>query len=499
MINIAITDDEKLIRAGIRKILSDSIDIPVNFFECKNGEEAFELCRTEQIDLLITDIRMPKMDGIELMRQVSEIDSQSRPSVIVLSGFDDFSYAKAALSYGALTYILKPVDRKELVEAVNKAIEISRQKEQHRNELVMQSFLRGEVARTSDTSLFANGLYCVAVSGDNPGCFFENTFSPGEYYVLEKKKNYVTAAIPKSAGRKIQHCESCKNPDPATVSLRVGVSSMLQNPSEIQSAQKNAFVSFLSQFLKIEPMYVFCGGKLCSVYMWNTKPALAVDQLDHLFEQLLGRLELGEAAGVQKSLNAIFDLFEPEKGESAEKLEENYAQLLYQFYVKIQSQVLKSTRFGSDQDVYLKTKALMIENIWIHSSLSEWRSCVSDYLVYSCALKKRGRSAYPFINEALEYLNSHFTKNINMATVANEVSVNYTWFSEKFTEHTGLHFNEYLKKLRIQEAKRLLAKGCYKVYEVSNLSGFGDVKYFMKTFREETGVTPTEYKKLSTV
>ena len=74
-----------------------------------------------------------------------------------------------------------------------------------------------------------------------------------------------------------------------------------------------------------------------------------------------------------------------------------------------------------------------------------------------------------------------------------QVSVNYTWFSEKFKEHTGVNFNEYLKKMRLDEAKRLLQKDCYKVYEVAERSGFSDVKYFMKQFREETGMSPTEW------
>ena len=99
------------------------------------------------------------------------------------------------------------------------------------------------------------------------------------------------------------------------------------------------------------------------------------------------------------------------------------------------------------------------------------------------------------VDEALVYVKENFTKNINMAMVANHVSINYTWFSEKFKEHMGMNFNEYLKRLRIEEACRLLEKDCYKVYEVSERSGFGDVKYFMKIFKEATGLSPTEWKK----
>ena len=149
----------------------------------------------------------------------------------------------------------------------------------------------------------------------------------------------------------------------------------------------------------------------------------------------------------------------------------------------------------TDTDVYLHLKSIMIENIWQYKNLEEWKRCVNDYIVYLAALLKQNTTEYPYITEAIDYVKKHFTKNINMAMVANQVSVNYTWFSEKFKEHTGINFNEYLKRLRLEEAERLLEQGCYKVYEVAERSGFGDVKYFMKTFRECNGMSPTEWKR----
>ena len=149
----------------------------------------------------------------------------------------------------------------------------------------------------------------------------------------------------------------------------------------------------------------------------------------------------------------------------------------------------------TDSDMYLHIKSIMIENIFEYANLSEWQSSVLDYAVYLAALLKQDTKESPYITEALAFIKTHFKKNINMAMVANQVSVNYTWFSEKFKEHTGVNFNEYLKRLRIEEAKNLLEKGCYKVYEVAERCGFSDVKYFMKIFREETGMSPTEWSK----
>ncbi|MCX7950112.1 MAG: AraC family transcriptional regulator, partial [Treponemataceae bacterium] len=93
------------------------------------------------------------------------------------------------------------------------------------------------------------------------------------------------------------------------------------------------------------------------------------------------------------------------------------------------------------------------------------------------------------------YIHRHFTEPINMTVVANHVSVNYTYFSEVFKQVMGINFNEYLKNLRLSHAKELLRKGCYRVYEVAERSGFGDVKYFMKTFKESVGLSPGEYQK----
>nr|MCR5765853.1 response regulator [Treponema sp.] len=133
MIEILIADDEKLIRAGIAKMISKSIEnIELKIVEAKNGQEALETCKTDEPQVLITDIRMPIMDGVELMKNVSALEN--KPKIIVLSGFDDFVYAKSAIQNGALSYILKPVDKTELINAVEQAITEFRKTEKQKTE-----------------------------------------------------------------------------------------------------------------------------------------------------------------------------------------------------------------------------------------------------------------------------------------------------------------------------------------------------------------------------
>jgi two-component system response regulator YesN len=199
MITVVLADDEKLIRAGLKKILLDSIDIPLEIIEAKNGEEALKLCQEKQPEILITDIRMPVMDGVELMKNISQLEEVQRPAIIVLSGYDDFSYAKAAIQSGALSYILKPVDKKELITAVNSAIMDYQKEEKEKNEEKFKQII--EKGRLDDVSglpeiTVKNGLRCIVIYGRNSAAALEAVMKGRRYYVVEQIRNSVLIVYP---------------------------------------------------------------------------------------------------------------------------------------------------------------------------------------------------------------------------------------------------------------------------------------------------------------
>ena len=118
---ILLADDTELIREGLKSMLLQ-LPNPAICPEIRtacNGAEALSLMREHPVDLLITDIRMPDVDGIELMRQCRS--QWANTSIVVISGYDDFKYAQQAIEYGASAYLLKPVDKQELYRVVEKA------------------------------------------------------------------------------------------------------------------------------------------------------------------------------------------------------------------------------------------------------------------------------------------------------------------------------------------------------------------------------------------
>lgn len=136
MVRMVVIDDEYYIRTGIRDAIDwQSINVEI-VGEAEDGEQGLELILAQKPDLVLTDIRMPFMDGLELIEKIS--DSQIGCGVIVLSGFDEFEYAQAALRHGVLDYLLKPIDKAKLKETVQKACQTIRNRRsvQHYRQLV---------------------------------------------------------------------------------------------------------------------------------------------------------------------------------------------------------------------------------------------------------------------------------------------------------------------------------------------------------------------------
>ena len=118
MKSLLIVEDEKMIRQGLRVMIQRS-GVPVDvILECKNGEEALAVLETQRIDVMFTDIRMPRMDGIELTKRVQELAHP--PLIVAVSGYDDFSYAVEMLRNGVREYLLKPVDKNKLFAVLDR-------------------------------------------------------------------------------------------------------------------------------------------------------------------------------------------------------------------------------------------------------------------------------------------------------------------------------------------------------------------------------------------
>ena len=465
MNTILIAEDEKFIRRGLRTMIERSPVPTGEILEARDGQEALELLRTHQVDLLVTDIRMPQMDGIELVSQLGNLDHQ--PMVLVVSGYDDFSYAVEMLRGGAQDYLLKPVERERLYQALEKLEERYCQEQAAREEqdrqfrralrqLMLEGPRNGEQRELLEKvrGQFFTGPYvgvCMG-AGDCPASeralCLRGTGST-IFYIVPAENSGQLDALPPPAGKSGVHT----------------------GPEALHECYQEAYAAWKRSFFT---------GERCEapVRQGDDPPAANARQLAGLVGlsrgQEVSRLLALEAAGVSRG----------------ETDPDAFAQLCAEF--------IRQLRTSYQSVLTLDQEAERFADIWAFPGCARYLEELDQWLELLCGQAAQEFSDYENkqkIRQAVQYIQQNFRQPLNMAQVSNHVSMNYSLFSLLFKQYTGSNFVSYLQKLRLDEAKKLLEATDWRVNEIGRRAGFADEKHFLKVFKAAVGMSPTEYRK----
>lgn len=484
MKSLLIVEDEKLIRQGISTMVK-RCGVPVEtIIECSNGEQVLDVLKEQDIDVMFTDIRMPKMDGIRLVQEVNKLEK--KPFVVAVSGYDDFSYAVEMLRNGVKEYILKPVEREKIAEVLARLDAELKQKEdrahterqigvQQLKLILRQSELPREelelFKQKYEEHFFRNGFVICMTAVE------VETEDPAIVTVLDDVCDGRVCLVD------AQYREPfVKN---ELVDAAAGISSVCHGMEEIRKAFLEA---------KEARARAFCiGAAVCSDV--GTLPAVPEGlkkQAEKLLEQqaAMQRLQLIGTDKTDELIAGWDRLFqETEK----ERIAPSDFFMTMQEFLQELPKIYRNVLEDEDQ-AYL----CRCEHILEFDNLSEYK----DYLLnWILAIHHRinqqtdsGKNQQK-MKLALDYINQNYNSDLNMAVVSNYISMNYSLFSYSFKQYTGSNFVNYLKDIRIREAKRLLADTDMKIIEISRSVGYDNEKNFMKIFKSSCGVSPTEYRK----
>ncbi|MCC3373799.1 response regulator [Cohnella sp. REN36] len=511
MPKLLIVDDEKNIRLGLKAMIERKYADRYDFLLVENGAEALELLGRESADIMITDIRMPVMDGIALLERLQEMPAA--PAVIILSGHDDFPYARAAIRYQAKEYLLKPIVREELFAALERLEEeAERRREREREasagaedtadasrqlayvlsqERIQPDDIRG---RLTEAGLgWMEQGYQVALArapesdgGDTAGLsqrLRELLADEGGQWALSWDRDGLLVLV--AADRQLVRRLTGRLGGHALLPVRIALSAGTAGMVQLRQAYSQARQTMKYFLLHPEAdllAYESIAGRGAERGTGCPQPIEAIRRLSNLLgtgklpemkrllQQILdirtvSRCEIGYLEGISRSLNEeVFDsVFRSYGEESIEILR------LYRRAGHIEN-------FERFEDYYRHVEQLL-------ERLDEFVSSV------------RGAHAErKDMQKAVEYLQQHYASDVNMAVVSNHISLNYTYFSQAFKEYTGESFSAYLRKLRLTKAKELLVGSDLKVYEISERSGFDNVKHFTRVFKEAEGITPLDYR-----
>ncbi|MCZ8523901.1 MULTISPECIES: response regulator [Paenibacillus] len=508
MYRVLLVDDEPLARMGLRETFDWEGHGYRVVGEASNGRSALAWIERGEVDILITDIAMPVMDGMELMRE-----ARGRfPSVkiILLSCHSDFAYVREGMRMGATDYLLKPTMQPEdLKEVLGKARsqaeeergirELMESREQaRRREELEKSFTRlllgeaADVPPSAGLSWFAESYRAVVAELDGAtklrseegGIYTEimlEELQESWYEVCGEEGIALRAGAEQLilVVRSIDRLERFQAGAAGRgCSLTLGVSGPASGSGAFRQAVREARAAARLRFYE-GPGAIRHYGEADAV---NPGSGTAAQ------EAALTRLEAAYAAGRPEEAQALL-----------EELAASWAR-----HRTAPSEVRRQARCllaGLRSPAEAGSRAAeRIESIPGLESVEEVRQLLRQALEPLREPEAQAGGAEEaglhrrIVAQALTYLKSHYTGNISLQDVADHVAVSRNYFSELFKKVTGHNFIDHLIHLRLEHACGLLRTTTLRVYEVAELSGFNDVKYFSKAFKKVMKVSPADYR-----
>lgn len=503
MLRLIIVDDEKVIRETICSLIDwNSIGIEVVGL-CKNGYEALEMIQDEYPDIVLTDIKMPGLSGLELIKRISQTDKDIE--FIILSGYGEFSFAKEAMEWGVKYYLLKPTNEKQIIDVVKKVTEECYRKKafSHINEekQILQKKLHESIVR----NIIAEGL-----TGNSN--LYALTEQYGQYLDFTGR-NYELYCIYYLDEKNLSECmnsllEYKKKHFPGIPLYGVYVSNTLMVFFECFDTNYDHFDRFVSG-LSFPDQPADIDYKRVSHKNLNSL-------LEHIIHKLKRYDKIYILDGVHKALAVNYTLFADVEHISTMLLHENLKEKRIKLINKIKELLgpikdpglLKTliTNFLLKQQANNFSKLSPVNITEFLLELNKFDDAQKIYTTFLSKLqdivnKEPGKNGKydGFVRELLDYVHDNLSNpNLTLKMICeNYLFMNVDHVSKQFVKQTGIKFSSYLTQARIEKAKSLLLdSSTEKISHIARKVGYGNnPQYFSQTFKKLTNMTPTEYVK----
>lgn len=521
MYRVLIVDDEPFVCQLLQKLIRwDALSLRL-LGTAEDGFSAWERIREERPDIVITDIRMPGLDGLELVRRTRE--AQIDANFIIISGHTQFEYAFSAIKYGVEDYLVKPINQEELNEVLGKIC--------GKRSLLDRNEQRDALLRTSLDKLRENYLLDLIGGRRSPAGLAEFNeschcaFVPGLFQViavrpdgnaqyhaprreLEVILSRAAAAVQKAQDFAVVTC------------IADGFLYCVFNfQPDDRSALAQSYRLIMDELFTVLNLY-----RNCEVTLGLSDEAAAVPDIPALFgharDAVAERLTLGcnriIPYGELPPDDGAPGLSAAERTELLNIVESCCADRLLLFVSRFLAETrslpvrdaarLRKYRallldfFGMMQDAAPAPAAqeaaiLRLKEFTAPAALHQYISQTMESLFAQYCEQIRTRETRP-VADAKAFIEAHLSEDLTLERVAAQVYLNPAYFSILFKNEEGENFSKYITNLRISKAKDYLKQPPYSVAQVSELVGYRDQKHFSKLFKKIVGINPSDYKKL---
>ncbi|WP_239614682.1 response regulator [Cohnella mopanensis] len=514
---ILIVDDEQHVREGIELSISTEKFGITDIFMAENGIEALELIKVHKPAVVFCDMKMPMMNGIELLQQIREIHSNTQ--VIVISGYSDFEYTRATIKANGVDYILKPFHRKELEEALQKAVnawndlESIKQSETERGHLIrkadalldekkLASFVRGESLLTDAVRRIFNKLglpeQALSISVILPRKRMDivgSRFEMDEELFFFAVDNIAQDAIGDCTGylcRLDEYQWLMILSDGAASRKGIDLSMQLERVRRAwkQTLGLEVLIGQCARACDLAGLGQAVGEAKqellgCDVLPGKSKASTASPQEVPPF---MNQQFLLQKAIETRNKRFVLDII----GKYAEGLRQQGKLTLKELQICSLEANLLLSRLTAKHSGMSPTPHLAL---WI-SDLEEWEKMLLQQFWIVLEATNTAFHGSQEIETIRDYLTRYFHEDISFATLSEKFHLSPQYISKRFKETYNTTIISYLTELKIEKAKALLSNTNSAVSQIANQLGYVDENYFSKVFKKQTGMSPLHFRKV---
>lgn len=523
---LLIVDDEPLIKTKLEQLIRNSYIGLHTILSTSDSVEAMEILKKDPPNLLLTDIKMPRITGVDLAKYIYE--NHLETLVIFITGYSDFEYAKSGIDYQVFDYLLKPLETDNALQSIKKAIDTLLEKQKHQDmyrlfqnyfsthfTLAKQQFLEKllfhPITQTTEQLLSiekqfdmeANEFYLISITFS-----FQNTYGEEEFYythMIEQflghnHHDFLTYAF----GNTIYVLWLIKGNSPSDtemfqlfteikseleniypIFISIGISNSTKDLCQLQVLRKQ--VQRCQEYIRTHPsetITYFCD-------LPNTLVHEEYFDIINCITQLISYIRLGNKKEVKKEFTKITEQF---LNHSDGYIEETMNLIVSNILLFIHDLPLAPTENE-------KIKNNIIIPLSQHNTTKQKIDYFEYWIDYITDAIKDAQSAEQshLIQIIYDYIDKNYPDNIGLTTLSEYVNRNPSYLSRFIKQNTNKNFSQILTERRIEVAKNMLRNTNYKIPQIAEKVGYPNVRYFSRVFNTQVSMSPIDYRKITSV
>lgn len=502
---IIIVEDEIRIREGIVGLLRKLGPEYEVVGDARNGEEGLALCLEQKPDLIITDIRMPKMDGLEMLTRVHE--QGIKVKAIVLSAYTEFEYARTAMKLGVTEYLLKPISLMDFSNAIDH-IKLQIQEERLKKpskigtlDQMVRDLFNEAIELDEEIKNYLKETYSVDSSNrawiacaylgnlyaefDKYRRVLSNMFDSYEnadFIMIDSpyRKSLVFVTLKYDSVKELERWLQYRMLQHDADGMVFGCVEA-ENLSELKSAFDSLYkymewnLSFEKEILISYPRITEVQTVICT-YPMNTEAELRQAMCS------------SDKSKVSKIMDKFHDAFNDGRIYEPREIKDCYVRFLW-FAMEVAKDLGNHNESELDRQDLLK-------RIMNANTKAELRA-LSDEVCKSVSSEHVDQEAVTdlTVKRAKSMIHEYYNTGITLDEISSKLNITPEYLGTKFRTETGVTFSTYMRDYRMTKAKELLLGTNLKLYEIADQVGYNDPKYFSRVFKEATGMLPAEYRK----